>query len=186
MKRTYLVRSNQENQALVNVSGEEWYQLLNENSHLPKEQRRYFIRDVIIEDEIYDTIVMEVSEDEYKAWKRDAQRSRRNRKYAEQFDLLPLDAPLEVEQDLFLFQTITDCKSSEDAFFTNHVFTDLREALDAWKPWASSLLQLYIKGERRSSTKWLAKTCGVSVQTARSYKREFESFIRNFVHEYFS
>ena len=186
IRTKYLVRSNREENTLIMVSGKEWYQIVTENKKLPEDQHRYFIRDVIIDNENSDRLIIEGSKEEYKAWRHDEQVARRNREYAQKYDFLPFDAPLEKIQDLFLSETLSDSMSAEDTFFANHVMEEILSSLDKWKPWATNLLQLYLKGERRSSTKWLAKHCEVSEQTARRYKREFERVLRELLHEIFN
>ena len=57
---------------------------------------------------------------------------------------------------------------------------ELRKALLFWRPWGTMLLDYYIAGKRRTCTQELARTCNVSEQVARKYKRQFEKFVIDF------
>ena len=71
MRTTYLVKSDspEMNGALVEITGEEWYEITKLNASLPKANRRYFIRDTIMDGSESDSIVIEVDRSEYRKWK---------------------------------------------------------------------------------------------------------------------
>ena len=185
MRTKYLVRSDKGNHELVRVSGKKWYQIAKESKLLPKEQRRYFIRDVIPYDGDYDILYVEVSEDEYREWKHEERIAYRNREQSKNFSFCSLEAELEDEEELYVSNTACTIPGAEDMFFEKNILNALLDALDNWKPWARELLlQWYIKGARRSSTKWLARYCGVTEETARQYRKKFDAFVRNFLKEY--
>ena len=183
MKIKYLVRSAGEGSALVQVSGRKWYEITKESNRLPRDQQRYFIRDVIDEDGELDVLVLEVSREEFKAHQAKAKMAERHSDSENTESALALDAPLSELPKIPIIDTVPGSNSAEDEFFKAHLVEDLLESLDEWKPWAHELLRLYMNGQRRSSTKWLAKTCGVSEQMARRYKKAFRKHIEEFFTE---
>ena len=58
---------------------------------------------------------------------------------------------------------------------------ELKEALAAWRPWATDLLELYLNGQKRACTEVLSRKYGVSPQVIRKYKRQFEEFVKKFL-----
>jgi hypothetical protein len=181
MKKTYLVRETQENgsASLVEISGAAWYALVQKNKVLPKEEQRFFIKDVIWDNGVCDVMQVEVSREEYRAWKTEQQRHWRNQK--EGSTVLSLDAPGCDEDKRTLAEVLIGGQGAEDQFLQAHFMESLREELANWRPWGCRLLDQYLQGHRRACTPWLAELCGVSQQTARKYKREFEAFLMNFL-----
>lgn len=93
MKTTYLINKAQADGsiALTVVPQQEWREVINQNSTLPQNQKRYFIDDWIIEGKFADRMVVEVSQSEYRKWNREHMRSERNRKYGKRYSLVSLD-----------------------------------------------------------------------------------------------
>lgn len=60
------------------------------------------------------------------------------------------------------------------------ILLELRKELAAWKPWGNDLLDLYLLGQKRVCTKILTRKYGVSPQTARKYRRQFEEYIKKY------
>ena len=89
--------------------------------------------------------------------------------------------PCKEDDSLALMDTIMGDCGTEAAYFSENLLNDLRAAAAAWKSWAPELLELYLSGQRRACTPWLANKCGVSEQMARRYKRDFEEFIKEFL-----
>lgn len=183
MKIKYLVRSADEDR-LIQVSGKEWYEITEESNRLPKEQQRYFIRDVIEDRGDMDVLVLEVSKEEYGKWKIYTQWVRRHCVPDKDTPILSLEAPVSELRNIPIIDTLPADNSAEEEYFRAHLLEDLQASLDEWKPWARELLRLYMNGERQSSTtKWLANTCGVSEQTARRYKQAFKQRVKEFFSE---
>lgn len=182
MKTTYLVKSDnpEKNGALVEITGEEWYEITKLNASLPKANRRYFIRDTIWDGSESDSIVIEVNQTEYRKWKAERQALWRHSRDNNEIVTLSLDMHIGDSCAINLMDTIKGAEAAENAFFIEHLIEDLKASLAEWKPWALDLLDEYMKGSRQI-TKWLAGRCGVSEQMARRYRRSFEDFINNFL-----
>ena len=63
MKVTYLVFENGIGSALRVATKEEWNRIMQMNRTLPREQRRFFIRDCIEDCEVIDSLYIEVDKD---------------------------------------------------------------------------------------------------------------------------
>ena len=187
MKITYLIKkeTNSGDASLIEVTKEEWLEIIKQNENLPKDQQRYFIRDVITEGSDLDVMVMESSEEQYKEWYRDRHIETRNCALRKEFEILSLDAPIPDGDDLILADELLDPPKTQNAYLFTILLSELRDSLSKWRPWGESLLDMYLNGERRSCTSKLSKICGVSLQTARRYKREFELYIRTFCEHFF-
>lgn len=70
MKVTYLVFENGIGSALRVATKEEWNRIMAENRTLPREQRRFFIRDCIEDCEVIDSLYIEVDKDSYDVYLR--------------------------------------------------------------------------------------------------------------------
>lgn len=182
MKTTYLIKSgNPElNGALVEITGEEWYEITKLNASLPKANRRYFIRDTILDGSESDSIVIEVDQAEYRKWKAEHQALWRRSRDNNGIVTLSLDMHIGDSDTLNFMDTIAGAEAAESTFFSEQLIEDLKASLAEWKPWATDLLDEYMKGSRQI-TKWLAERCGVSEQMARRYRKSFEAFINNFL-----
>lgn len=184
MKITYLINKTQED-GIVRLSEAdraEWLIVVTENRNLPPAERRHFIYDYIAEDGDLDCIIMEAPVEMRNQWLRDHAASQRNRKLGKNYQTISLDALLfdenEPEQ---IHHCLAGNESAEDAALENLMLEELRTALAGWKHWAVDLLDLYLSGERRSCTAFLAGKYGVSLQVARKYKRQFEEFTKKFL-----
>ena len=175
MKNTFLVRKQNDNGEIVltEVSAAEWFSILAETRKLPKEQHRYFIADCIEDGDEMDRMFIEVSREEHHRWNSKHTVSERNRKYGKEFIHLSLDD--------FLARTLVDTHCVEDDVASQILIMELKCALRLWKPWAMDLYDAYLAGRRKKCTAEIAQKYGVSPQTARSYKRQFEAFVINFL-----
>lgn len=181
MKTTYLIKSEnpEMNGALVEITGKEWYEITKLNATLPKEKRRYFIRDTILDGNDSDTIVIEVDQSVYRKWKAEHQALWRHSRENDGIVTLSLDMPIRNGDTLSLMDTVEGTVAAESVYFSEKRIEDLKAALAKWKPWALGLLDEYMNGSRHI-TKWLADQCGVSEQMARRYRRSFEEFVKKF------
>ena len=106
----------------------------------------------------------------------------RNRSLGSKYQHLSLDVLVsENERSIRLGDMIPSDEVIEKIVIDRVMQEKLREMLSAWKPWASDLLEIYLYGDKRTCTNALAEKCGVSPQVIRSYKRQFENFIKNFL-----
>lgn len=184
MKITYLVNKEQKDGSirLSDVTRDEWLAVVKQNRDLSPEERRHFIYDYIMEDGDLDCIIMEAPIEMRNQWLRDHAASQRNRKLSEGVKIISLDALLfEADEPEQLHNCLASTESTEDIAMEKLMLEELRTALSGWKPWANDLLDLYLCGERRSCTAFFADKCGVSLQVARKYKRQFEEFVKKFL-----
>ena len=185
MKITYLVRKTQPNGsvALEIASKAEWDTILKANKGLPTQERRLFIKDTINDAGEKDCMFIEVSYEEYRAWNKEQTMACRNLKERRKHHQLSLDAP-SIDSDI---EDLHEYEASEERFeeiiLDGVLMTQLRAALTAWKPWGPELLDYYLAGNKRGCTKQIADKYGVSLQTAREYKRCFEKFAIKFLLE---
>lgn len=182
MRTTYLIKSDnpEMNGALVEITGEEWYEITKLNASLPKESRRYFIRDTIMDGREEDSIVIEVDLAEYQKWKAEHQALWRRSRDNNGIVTLSLNSPIKSSETLMLMDTIAGTEAAESVYLSEEIIEELQAALAEWKPWALDLLKEHLKGSRQI-TKWLADRCGVSEQMARRYRHSFEEFVKNFL-----
>ena len=183
MKNTFLVRKQDANGEIVltEVSAAEWFSILSETRKLPKEQHRYFIADCIEDGDEMDRMFIEVSREEHHRWNSKHTVSERNRKYGKDFLFLSLDDFLAGSDEIYIAETLADAHCVEEDVASQIRMEELECALRLWKPWAMDLYDAYLAGRKTKCTAEIAQKYGVSLQTARSYKRQFEAFVKNFL-----
>ena len=183
MKITYLINKalSDGSACLCVVPAAEWLAVVNANKGLPPERRRYFIMDYIKDGEELDCMVIEAPFEVYRTWHKEHMASVRNRARGRQFQHLSLDAAVFRERATGQYSEIPAANEQvEGSVCDKAILAELREKLAAWKPWANDLLDLYLLGQKRTCTKVLAKKYGVSPQTIRKYKRQFEERIKKY------
>lgn len=183
MKNTFLIRKQNENGEIVlaEVSASEWFNILAENRKLPKEHRRYFIADCIEDGDEVDRMFIEVDREEHHRWNSRHTASERNRKHGKDFVHLSLDDFLAGTNQIYIADILTDSHCIEEDVTSQIRMTELENALRLWKPWAIDLYEAYLAGRKTKCTAEIAQKYGVSLQTARSYKRQFETFVKEFL-----
>lgn len=184
MKITYLLQRESGNgsSCLFVATADEWKAVVQANRVLPAEQRRYFIRDYIAEGKELDCMVIETSAEEYRAWNREHMAAERNRAAGKEFQHISLDAkPLGTDSVERIGDAVAASEQVEELIFEELLMDHLRAELARWKPWATELLDLYLKEEKKTCTAAFAAKQGISQQTARKYKRQFEDFIKKFL-----
>lgn len=181
MKTTYLVNQTQPdgNVRLTVVSSAEWLSIVRANKQVQPEERRYFIADYIADGNDLDCIIIEAPYEDYLIWNRERLFERRNRRIAQKFQHLSLNAP--IADSVNLLEVVASEAQVEDASCDAVLIEELRAALNTWKPWANDLLDMYLQGKKRSCTNMLAQKYGVSPQVVRKYKRQFGDFVKNFL-----
>lgn len=93
MKTTYLIKSIQSDgsAALVETTAEHWHEITENNKLLSKDERRYFITDIISESGKLDCMVMEVPYKEFLHWLADQSPANRNNSLKKKYSHLSLD-----------------------------------------------------------------------------------------------
>ena len=174
MKTTYLVNDRQPdgNVALIETTAERWREIVKANKLLPKEERRYFVVDIINEPGVFDSMIIEVPYEEYLTWDVERNRMIRNKILKKRFQHFSVDAG-------FTDTTPTPC-DCEGSILGEMMICRLLDALAQWHPWGLDFFWLYLNGQKGSSTSVVAEKYGVSLRQARRYKEQFEKFVKNF------
>ena len=174
MKTTYLINSVQldGSTALAETTAEHWREIVRKNKQLPKEERRYFIDDIIREPGVFDCVIVEVPYKDYLHY--DSMRTLlgRNRILKKTYHHFSIDdgfsAEIPCDYDL------------EETVLADKMICELRDALKEWQPWGIDFLRLYLNGQKGSSVSIVARKYGVSLRQARRYKDQFNAFVKNF------
>ena len=180
MKVTYLVFENGIGSALRVATKEEWNRIMAENRTLPRERRRFFIRDCIEDCEVIDSLYIEVDKDSYDVWHRENQQKYEKRVKSANIITFSIDIPTKTSEGLPLVDIISDRTDWEEKMIDDILLMELREKLAAWKEWANELLDYYLAGEQMAATKMLAKKYVLSEQLIRRRKRELETYIKKY------
>ena len=182
-KKTYLIRENPDdpNSALKIVSGKDFYAITRANNDLPPERRRYFAECEITDGGIVDCIVMETTRENYLAWRREDEAAERRRKaFDARYTLISLDAA----SDSAAYAVVRETPLEEQDAIESLDLRTLREQAAKWKPWASEAIRLIESGEEKEIPRVLSGLCGVSVQTARKYRKRLMEYLRELVRRY--
>ena len=185
IKNTYLAKESPSlpDSRLVEISGEDWYRIVEENKNLPKEERRYFIVSTIRDGDLVDRMYMESSEEEYRIWHIEKTMSDERLKSQASIKLLSLDGVPDIDCLTYFNEGLSDGGSMEEAIHEQSAVESLTAAVKVWEPWAYDLLLSYQAGNKRSCTQELAKKYGISEQAMRRRKKQFEEFCKNFFEE---
>lgn len=184
MSTIYLLKKRQgdKNLPLELATRKEWLEAIRQESVLPKEQRRYFIKDCIIEKGEFDCIYMEVPYEEYLKWNREHMKKERNRQASLNFTHLSLENSLYASEDARkISEELVSEENLEDKVLDLVQLMDLRQKLRKWRPWGVDMLELYLTGQQRQAASIIASKYHVSPQRARRYKGQFEKIIKNFL-----
>ena len=179
----YLVKRQNENGEIYldQASTDEWTEILQNNRTCPRELRRYFIRDCIVEGEEVDSIFIEVSEEEYREWHRENETKRRRRIQDEDVVVLSLNAKVNGGEGDELIDLIPGKDNTEEDVLMNLLFVELRCRLAAWKPWANELLSVFMTLPKDQIISFIVNKDGVTIRTAQRRKKELENYIRKFL-----
>ena len=153
---------------------------MQENRTLPREQRRFFIRDCFIDGDVMDSLFVEATKEDYDEWHREYQKQYRKRVREGGVVVFSVDMPTRTSAGLPLIEILSDDLSWEEKMIDDILLSDLRQKLAIWRDWANELLDFYLSGEQMHATKILAAKYGVSEQIIRRRKRELESFVKKY------
>ena len=182
MKTTYLAFNeiNNPNSGLKVITQKEWDDILKKNRTLPRDERRFFIKDTIDDENSLDIMFIEVSRNEYNKWNVEKVKSYKCNKYKSKFSFVSLDDPVTgFSEDLTIEDIVSSDYNLEDDSLEHIENQELRYTLANWKPWAETMLDFYLEG-RQSESRFLAKTFGISAQAVNKRKIKFEEFVKNF------
>jgi len=183
MKTTYLVFKEIDGvRQLIVASKEEWDAILKLNKTLPDEKRRHFILDCIEEEDGLDRMYIEVSQQEYREWHTGSKRKERNRKKAANCKHISLDVEINSTEVASIHECVADLSVHIDDTVVDLILIDeLRASLRKWKPWGEEMLDMYLKGNKRSCTSEICRKYGLQERAARYRKEQFEMFVKKFL-----
>ena len=161
---------------LVAISRNEWLKILEDNMNLPKEQRRYFYRDAITDNNSHDYIFMEVPRDIFFEWTNQTRSTYRNFESQKNYFLLSYDELIEEGMDEPL-----DTVCVEDIVIDKVLTGEIEKAICNFAPWAPELFDMYLSGERENTISFLMERCHVVRQSANRYRKAFEDYIKKFL-----
>lgn len=179
VKTQFLVRRDPEGKdGLREATAEEWSRILGENRSRRGDDRRFFIEDRIEEEEQTDRMFIEVCRADYNSWHRDRMRSIRGSGRAAgekcEVDVDHLTGP-----DTFCTE-ISSCTDMEKAVEDMMLLEGLKKDLSVWRCWAPCFLDIYLGGCSGDSVKIISRRFGVSEQSARKWKHEFEEHVTEY------
>ena len=182
MKTTYLIFTNYEagNQTLKMATIDEWNAVLQYNRTVPKEQRRYFIRDSFEDCGAIDCMFIEVTRAEYVKWHREQSAQYRNRKRKAVYLHLSLDAPNQNGEADALKETLASEFDLENYVVNQERISALRSELNEWRYWGTDMLDVFLQGQTSRSMNAIRDKYGVSNVTVAKWKKLFKKFIQEY------
>lgn len=183
MKTTYLVYSDvkADNKELVLATQEEWDAILETNRSLPREQRRFFIKDKITDGNDCDVMYIETSREEYNKWHSKQAMQYKKIKAKLNYSFLSLDSGITADGGITLAETLPDELDLEGQIIDEIMLKELRVALNAWRDWANELFDYYLDGMKKDATRILCEKYGLSERCIQKRKKMMEDFIKKFL-----
>lgn len=183
MRNTYLLYkdANMEKKELVVATRKEWDAVLAANRNLPREQRRFFIKDCIVDCGEMDCIYIEVSKSEYDKWHSQHTSENQKREYQQKYTLVSVSEERSDDSKYTLEDVMPDDFNLERTVLDEILISELRAALLRWNDWANDLLDYYLDGNSRNCSKEIIKKYGISYETVAKRKRQLNDFIKNFL-----
>ena len=182
MKTTYLIYKQIDGvQQLVAATQSEWDAIMKENRGLPMDKRRCFVMDCITDEGEMDCMYIEVPASEHKKWNSENTVRQRKRKAGKRYKHQSLDTETSDSDVGSLHESVPSDFDLESIATDNILIDELRQVLQAWKPWAEELLNLYISGAKRTCTEKLCKKYGLTDRAVRKRKKAFEKLVLSFL-----
>lgn len=183
MRITYLVFKDADivKKELVVATATEWKKIMNDNRTLPKEQRRYFIKDCICDGGDPDYMYIETTKEEFDKWHSRHEYDSEKRNYKNQFAFVSLSEDRSEDVKYTLEDVLDDGFNVEKEVISEIMLQELRKALAKWREWGVEMLDYYLNNQKFSCSKELVAKYGVSYKTVAKWKERFEEFVVNFL-----
>ena len=182
MKTTYLIYPDKSTQKLVVVDQEEWKAIVAHNAGCPKDQRRYFIADIIVDGDEMDCMIIETTEEEHRRWCNERKPIYRNLQAQKLIKFLSIDATFDTGTEENSLLAFLPSETNEIGNVQSDIAMEqLRVALREWRPWAEDMLDFYLSGDKRTCSSFFALRYGISERQVRTYKKQFEDFVKKFL-----
>ena len=182
MKNTFLVLNDPKDpkSGLRVATLEEWDQILKDNRHAPRSERRYFICDCIEDCGELDRMYIETGKKEFDKWHWMHTEAERKRIAGSHYSRVSLDECLPGTDDLTYADYIPDPVDRLHTAISEVDINLLKERLSKWKAWAPELLDCYLAGNTREAAQIISSKFDVSARTVPRYKPQFERMIMKF------
>lgn len=161
---------------LVVATEQEWLSIVADNVRLPKEERRYFYRDLIVDGDQYDFIIMEVPKKLLLQWNNAARNVFRSKAIERDFTHISFDFLAE-----FGYEGPPTEDNIDETIYNNILVDNLRNEVSKLDPWASEVLEMYLLGCAIDTQKHLMSKYKISRTTAYRYQQSFDFFIKNYL-----
>ncbi len=182
MKTTYLIYKQINGiRQLTAATQAEWDAILKKNKQLPLSEQRRFMKDCFEDGGELDCMYIEVPTLEHREWNSKNTVQQRKRKKEALHTHLSLDTSVSDADHESLHECVPSDFNLERLATDRVLIEELRQALRKWKPWAEELLELYLFGKKRSSTKVLCEKYHLSYRAVQKRKAAFEKFILDFL-----
>ena len=182
MKTTYLIYPDKSTQKLVIADQEEWKAIVARNAGCPKDQRRYFIADIIVDGDEMDCMIIETTEEEHRRWCNERKPVYRNLQAQKLIKVLSIDATFDTGTEENSFLAFLPSETNEiEKVQSDIAMEQLRVALRKWKPWAEDMLDLYLQGKKHKCASTLAPKYGLTMRSIQLNMRKFEEFTKKFL-----
>lgn len=128
-----------------------------------------------------DCMYIEVSTSEHQKWNSKNTIYQRKRKIGMRYTHLSLDAEVPDTDIESMHESVSSDFDLEGLVTDQVLIGELKQALQAWKPWAEELLELYMSRAKRSCTNDLCEKYQLSDRTVQRRKEAFEKFVLDFL-----
>lgn len=166
---------------LVVATNKEWKAIREANQGLKMEARRLFEENRIYDNGRIDRMLIEVSYGEYMKWHREEAAKAKRCKGNFEYEVISLDAPVPDEEVTDSHEIVPSEYHLEEIVTDRVLMYELKQALEAWRPWAPELLDYYLRGEERTCTKVLCKKYCITDRAVQKRKKAFEAFVKNYL-----
>lgn len=182
MKTTYLIYQDKSSNKLVVADEQEWKAITAQNLGCPKDQRRYFIADIIVDGDEMDCMIIETTEEEHREWCNERKPVYRNLQAQKLIKFLSLDTTFDTGAEENSLLAFLSCEKDEIGKVQSDIAIEqLRTALREWKPWAEDMLDLYLQGKKHKCASTLAPKYGLTMRSIQLNMRKFEEFTKKFL-----
>ena len=186
MKNTFLVFNDKTNptSGLHVATPQEWNQILKRNKTLPRDQRRFFIKDAFEDFGEIDCMYIETTREEYNKWHSEKVYSERKRGYGTQYEMISMHTELPEQNELTYEDIIADGFNLEETVLEGAKIEVLKNKLAQWKTWGAEMLELYLAGKKEQATFIISEEYGVSTRQVQRWKMLFERYVKRFFEKY--
>lgn len=168
------------------ISGKEFYRIIEADMLLPAEKRHIFNIDEVPHGRWKEKFYWEATPMEHKSWRRylriEDKYEDHDKKLRESFEVISLDALCESasrnpESD-------STCGGNPEVEAVHQDTMALFDkALDSRPPYERRIAQMYAMGESRACARTLAPEFGKSKDTIRNYRKKFDKFASDYLAE---